>query len=351
MKYDRSTDGARGWRFASGLHVRRRDLLSGLGLCAIAAVLAVVALNSGEAGGGIRSLADWLRGGEMAPRLQYALWQVRLPHLVLGFMVGWCVALAGAIMQSITHNALADPGLFGVSQGAMTLIVVLLVFFPAAPKALIALAGLGGGLMVAVLLTALVGRHYAGGLALLLMGLAVSSVLSAVSTFLLLYLPTELSLNLAAWMEGSLFQASWTLIASFAPLLLASIIGIVTIGPALNRYQLGSELALSLGELVRISRPLLMAFSVLLSAASVTAVGPLMFLGILAPHIASFLSAPSGRARLFLSGCVGGCLVMAADIITKTAPGGVFLPVGLSFTLIGVPLFVVTLWVRGMRGR
>lgn len=351
MKYDRAADGEHGWRFSNRLHLRQCDLWVGLCFCAIVVALAVVSLSSGVADLDIGTIADMLLGQKIDPQQQYALWQVRLPHILLGFMVGWCVALAGAVMQSITHNALADPGLFGVSQGAMTMIVVLLVFCPAAPKMLIALAGLGGGLMVALLLTALVGRKYAGGLALLLMGLAISSVLSAISTFLLLYLPTELSLNLAAWMEGSLFQASWSLIANFTPLLLLSIVGIIFTGPSLNRYQVGSQLALSLGEPVNYSRPLLMAFSVLLSAASVTAVGPLVFLGILAPHIANFLSAPMGRARLFLSGMVGGCLVIAADIITKTGPAGVFLPVGLSFTLIGVPLFVLTLWLRAMRRR
>ena len=345
MKYDSATSGARGWRLSNGLHLRQRDLLVGLWLVASIAALALLSLGSGATD---LSPGDLFRGG-LAPRQAYALWQVRLPHIVLGFMVGWCVALAGAVMQSITHNPLADPGLFGVSQGAMTTIVLLLVFFPAAPKVGVALAGLAGGLMVAVLLTALVGRRYAGGLALLLMGLALSSVMSAVSTFLLLYLPTELSLNLSAWMEGSLFQASWPLIASFLPVLLLSLVAIALAGPALRRYQVGGELALALGEPVAWSRPLLMALSVLLSAAAVTAVGPLAFLGILAPHLANFLSAPSGRARLLLSGLVGGGLVIAADIVTRTVPAGIFLPIGLSFTLIGVPLFVVTLWVRGVR--
>lgn len=346
MKYESTTGGEGGWRLRNGLHLRRRDLRVGLWLVAIIAALALLSLAVGAA---TLSPGDLFRDG-LSSEQAYALWQVRLPHIVLGFMVGWCVALAGAVMQSITHNPLADPGLFGVSQGAMTSIVLLQVFFPAAPKAAVALAGLAGGLTIAVLLTALVGRRYAGGLAMLLMGLALSSVMSAVSTFLLLYLPTEMSLSLSAWMEGSLFQASWALIASFLPVLLLSLIAIALSGPSLRRYQVGGELALALGEPVGYSRPLLMALSVLLSAAAVTAVGPLAFLGILAPHLASFLSAPAGRARLWLSGLVGGGLVIAADSVTRAAPAGLFLPVGLSFTLMGVPLFVLTLWLRG-RGR
>ena len=349
MKRSQATDGKPGWRFENGLHMHQRDFCIGLCICAITAMLTGISLSSGVTDLNTGNIMGILFGHEIDSHQKYALWQVRLPHILLGFMVGWCAALAGAIMQSITHNELADPSLFGVSRGTMTTIVVLLFFFPDAPRMLIALASLAGGLAVALLLTVLVSSKYSGGLALLLMGLAISSVLSAISTFLLLYLPTELSLNLAAWMEGSLFQANWYLIANFFPLLLLSILGIMIIGPALNRYQLGSEVALALGEPVNYSRPWLMMFSVLLSAASVTAVGPLAFLGILSPHIASFLSAPTGRARLFLSGMIGGNLVIAADIITKTGPADIFLPVGLSFTLIGVPLFVLTLWLRAMR--
>ncbi|MGL5421641.1 FecCD family ABC transporter permease [Serratia fonticola] len=349
MKYARATDGKRVWRFANGLSMRICDINVGLFLCTITAALTVISLGGGTIDIGISAIVQMLFGASLDHPQLYALWLVRIPHILLGLMVGWCAALAGAILQPITRNPLADPGLFGINQGAMTTIVILLVWVPTAPKILIILAGLAGGLTVVGLLTLLVGNKYAGGLAILLIGLAVSSLLSSVSTFLLLYLPTELSLNLAGWMEGSLFQASRSLIVTFTPLFLLSIAGIMIAGPALNRYQLGNELALSLGEPVKYSRPLLMVFSALLCSASVTAVGPLAFLGILAPHLADFLSAPKGRARLFLSALVGGNLVIAADILTKAAPAGVFLPIGLSFVLIGVPLFILTLWLRAHR--
>ncbi len=351
MKYQQATDGKRIWRFANGLSIRLCDIHVGLCLCTITLALAVFSLSSGTTDINIGDMVQMLFGTARDHHQLYALWLVRLPHILLGLMVGWCAALAGAILQPITRNPLADPGLFGINQGAMTAIILLLVWVPAAPKLLVVLAGLCGGLAVVVILQLLVGNKYAGGLAMLLMGLAVSSLLSAVSTFLLLYLPTEMSLNLAGWMEGSLFQAGWTLILTFMPLFLFSLIGIMLAGPSLNRYQLGNELALSLGEPVNCSRPLLMVFSALLCSASVTAVGPLAFLGILAPHLADFLAAPQGRARLFLSALMGGNLVIAADSLTKAAPAGVFLPIGLSFILIGVPLFIFTLWLRAHRIR
>ncbi|CDG20724.1 Transport system permease protein [Xenorhabdus poinarii G6] len=351
MKFDQAIDGKRVLRFANGLQMRTLDIKVGLCLFTITIILIVISLNVGVTDVGVYEFLHMLFGHSLEHHQSYALWVVRIPHILLGLMVGWCAALAGAILQPIARNPLADPGLFGISQGSMTMIIILLAFVPAAPKMLIVLAALAGGLTVALFLTLLVGNNRASGLAILLMGIATSSVLGSVSSFLLLYLPTELSLNLAGWMEGSLFQASWSVIASFIPLFLLSIIGILLIGPALNRYELGNELALSLGEPVKYSRPMLMVFAVLLSTASVAAVGPLSFIGILAPHLASFVSSATGRARLFLSALVGSNLVVAADIVTKAAPAGVFLPIGLSFTLIGVPLFILTMRLRALRKR
>ncbi|PHM58994.1 iron ABC transporter permease [Xenorhabdus sp. KK7.4] len=351
MKFGQAIDGKRVLRFANGLQMRTLDIKVGLCLFTITIILVVISLSVGVTDVGVYEFLHMLFGNSLEHHQFYALWVVRIPHILLGLMVGWCAALAGAILQPIARNPLADPSLFGISQGSMTMIIILLAFVPNAPNMLIVLAALAGGLAVALFLTLLVGNNRASGLAILLMGIAVSSVLGSVSSFLILYLPTELSLHLAGWMEGSLFQASWSVIASFIPLFLLSIIGILLIGPALNRYELGNELALSLGEPIKYSRPMLMGFSVLLSAASVTAVGPLSFLGILAPHLASFISSATGRARLFLSALVGGNLVIAADIITKAAPAGVFIPIGLSFTLIGVPLFILTMRLRALRKR
>ncbi|KLU16778.1 MULTISPECIES: FecCD family ABC transporter permease [Xenorhabdus] len=351
MNFGQATDGQRVLRFANGLQMRTRDIKVGLYLFTITIILVVISLNVGVTNVGIREFTHMLFGYSLDHHQFYALWVVRIPHILLGLMVGWCAALAGAILQPIARNPLADPSLLGISQGSMTMIIVLLAFIPSAPKMLIVIAALGGGLIVALFLTLLVGNNRASGLAILLMGIAVSSVLSSVSSFLILYLPTELSLNLSGWMQGSLFQANWSIIASFMPLFLLSIIGILLTGPALNRYELGNELAMSLGEPIKYSRPLLMMFSVLLSAASVTTVGPLSFVGILAPHLASFISSATGRARLFLSALVGGNLVVAADIMTKAVPSEVFLPIGLSFTLIGVPLFILTMRLNALRKR
>lgn len=344
MRRGLSTSGQPVLRFRNGLAMRTRDLAIAAALVALFCGLALASLNVGQIALGPAQIWATLRGDTVAQDQLYAIGSVRAPRIVLGFMAGASTALAGAILQPLARNPLADPGLFGISAGSMTAIMLLLAFAPTLPQPVMVLAAVAGGLAVAGLLIWLVGNAQASGLAILLMGIAVGTVLSAVDAFLLLYLPAEQSYSIAGWLAGSLFQADWSTIRAFAPLFAASILGIVLIGPSLNRYDLGHELAMALGDPVARSRPLILCLAVLLSAASVTAVGPLSFLGILAPHLATFLSGASGRARLFLSALVGGNLVVAADILTRASFASVVsIPVGLGFVLIGVPLFILTM--------
>ncbi|SCM78470.1 Iron ABC transporter permease [uncultured Pleomorphomonas sp.] len=351
MRKDRSTDGRPILRFASGLAIRLGNLRAAAGLVALVAAIAVLSAGFGTTRAGMLDLLREIIGADLTDAQSYALWTVRLPRIALGFMTGWAVALSGAMLQSIARNPLADPGLLGVSQGSMTTIMLLLVLVPAAPKALVAGMAVGGGLSVALLLIWLVGGERSSGLALLLMGIAVETVLSSVGAMLLLYTPPEISLSLADWMAGSLFAADWPTVAAFAPLFALSMAGAFLVGARLSVYELGGEMAVSLGESVRWSRPAILILAVVLSASAVTAVGPLIFLGVLAPHIAGFLSPATARARLYLSGLTGGALVIAADAISRGGATGIPLPVGLALTLIGVPLFILTLRLQALRRR
>ena len=242
-----------------------------------------------------------------------------------------------------------DPGLFGLNQGSMVAIMLLLVFMPAAPREIVPLAALLGGLGVGLLLIGLVGGTRSGGLAILLIGLAVETVLSAITSILILYTPPETSYGLSAWLAGSLFQASWSGAAAFAPWFAVGLIGIAVFGRRLAVYDLGADMARAIGEPVARSRPFILVFAVLMSSTAVSAVGPLTFLGVLAPHLASFVSPATGRARLILSGLTGGALVVAADCLVRGLPSTFSLPIGLGLTLVGVPLFMITLRLRTLR--
>ena len=349
IRRDRAIDGRSVLRLANGLRIHLHNLAAGLALGLAVIALAALAASIGTQGTGLADLVRSVFGKRLDPADAYALWTVRLPRIVIGFLAGWTVALSGAILQSLARNPLADPGLFGLNQGSMVAIMLLLVFMPAAPREIVPLAALLGGLGVGLLLIGLVGGTRSGGLAILLMGIAVETVLSAITSILILYTPPETSYGLSAWLAGSLFQASWSGAAAFAPWFAVGLIGIAVFGRRLAVYDLGADMARAIGEPVARSRPFILVFAVLMSSTAVSAVGPLTFLGVLAPHLASFVSPATGRARLILSGLTGGALVVAADCLVRGLPSTFSLPIGLGLTLVGVPLFMITLRLRTLR--
>ena len=349
MKLARAVDGKAVLRWPGGLQIRLGNLYAGFFLIVTAIALAALSLGMGSIKAGLGDLAAALGAAPLDPDKAYALWDVRLPRILTGFLAGWLVAMAASMLQSLTRNPLADPGLLGLSQGSMIMIMLLLIYAPTASKALIPLAALGGGLGVALALLILVGRERSNGLAILLMGIAIETVLSSIASLLILYTPSETSYALSSWLAGSLFQASWTGIAALAPWFLLSLPVAFLAGHALGPYELGEEMALALGEPIGWSRPVVLVLAVLLGAAAVTAVGPLMFLGVLAPQLVGFLSPALARARLFLAGLMGGVLVISADGLTRAVAGEIAMPLGLSLTLVGVPLFILSLRLRALK--
>ncbi|TFH87216.1 iron ABC transporter permease [Billgrantia azerbaijanica] len=349
MRCERAIDGRPVLRFTSGLEIGLGNLAAVAVLTVAAVVLTTLSLTVGFADTRVTDLAAaWHDGQDY--ELQFALLNVRLPRIVLGFMAGWCLALTGAMLQSLSQNPLADPGLLGLSQGSMVTILLLLLFVPSAPLGLIPVAAVVGGLAVVALLVWLMGGSTDGnsGLTLLLMGIAVDTMLSSVSSILILYAPPEISFAVSAWLAGSLFQASWGSIAALVPWFTLSLPAILLLGRAMRCYDLGDDTAMALGVPVTWSKPLILFVAVLLTSAAVTAVGPLVFLGVMAPHLAGFLSRSAGRARLVLSALTGGLLVVAADTLVRATTSDLALPLGLSLTLIGVPLFILTLRLRAL---
>lgn len=324
-------------------------------LLLLMALLMLSALLSVWTGSTQASVEDWLRllQGQSVPgdALHYAVVSVRLPRVLLACLAGWCVAVSGAILQSIARNPLADPGLLGLSQGAVTAVMALRILLPTAPAWLTSLGGVLGGVGVALLLVALVGRTRTNGLAILLMGLAMESVLSSVAAVLLLYLPGDASVAMAEWMAGSLFQANWASLSILLVLVVLSLPALLLTGPSLAVQALGTDMAMALGLDAARIRPALLLLAVLMNTLAVVVVGPLTLLGVIAPQLADFVCRSCGSMRLLLSGLMGSLLVLLADTMSRGLLTDTALPVGLALTLVGVPLFVVAMrlqaWKQG----
>ncbi|EKF43187.1 iron ABC transporter permease [Nitratireductor indicus C115] len=345
----RALDGRRVVRLSGGLQIRVGDLTTLACLLVAILIAAIVSLTVGTTPITLGDAAATLRRGPGGGDLAFAIWEVRLPRILMGVLVGGSIALTGAMLQSLSQNPLADPGLLGLSQGSMTALMLIFVLFPTMPQGVLPLAALGGGLAVGILLLLLVGRGNAGGMAILLMGIAVETTLSSVTSVLVLYTPPEVSLALADWMAGSLFRSSWNSLATFTPWFALGVPAILLLGRSLRSYDMGDQMAMSLGENLPLSKPVILVTAVLLTSAAVSAVGPLAFLGVMAPHLANFISPTSGRGRLVLSAAVGSLLVICADMMTRAFAGDIPLPTGLAIVMLGVPMFILTLRLRAMR--
>ncbi len=337
MRWSTSVAGDRVLRLPTGLQIRQRDIRVALVLIGMLAALVLLALGTGSIPVSLGAL--W--GGGASADQHYALYGVRIPRIVVGFVAGCSVALSGAVLQSVTRNALADPGILGLSQGAIVTVMLLLVLAPSAPQWLVFLCALAGAVAVALLLFMLAGRERGGSLALLLMGIALESVLSSVSGVLLLYMPSEVSQSLSEWMLGTLFQASPRNMLWMFPLFIVCSLGVLWAGPPTRALELGEELAQSVGEEAGHSRPRLLLFAVVCNTAAVAVIGPLTLLGVMAPHLVAFMAAARSRARLYLSALTGGVMVVLADTISRGIAHDRGLPIGVIITLTGVPLAII----------
>jgi len=272
------------------------------------------------------------------------VWDLRAPRAVLGFLVGGSLAVAGAGLQALVRNPLADPFLLGLSGGAALGAVVAIAFDVAGAWAL-PLAAFAGALVALVLVyrMALAGGGALDPRILLLGGVAVGAFAAAVTTAIVsLAEATELR-NAFLWLWGGLATASWDtvlVVAIYVPLPLAVI---AAAARPLDLLVLGDEPAGYLGaDVERVRRRVYVAAS-LLTAAAVAVSGVIGFIGLIVPHIGRLVWGHRHRALLPASFVGGGTLLVLADTVARTIVAPRELPVGIVTALIGVPLFVLLL--------
>lgn len=269
--------------------------------------------------------------------------EIRLPRAVLGLMIGATLGLSGAALQGYLRNPLAEPGLVGVSAGA-SLGAVLAIYtgLSAAFPPALPLMGLGAALLAVLAVLGLArGSGPGGAAALILAGVAVTSLAGALTSLALNLSPNPFAaLEIVFWMLGSLQDRSWLHVQLAAPFMLAGWVMLALLGRGLDALTLGEDAAAALG--VRLSRLRLMA--VLGTAASVgaaTAVaGAIGFVGLVAPHLLRPLVGSRPSALLPAAALGGTCLLLAADIATRLIAPADDLKLGVLTALVGAPFFL-----------
>lgn len=270
------------------------------------------------------------------------VWGSRVPRTVLGVMVGFCLGIAGAVMQGQTRNPLADPGIFGVSAGA-SLAVVIGVYVLGTSSVLTTLwLALVGAAVASVIVfsVAALGRGLASPVPLAIAGTAVSALLVALTSFLVLSDETTLAAY-RIWVVGSLSGRTLNGVDAAVLFALAGLVFAAANVRSLNNLALGSELASGLGESLIRARIVGLAAITLLTASAVAITGPIGFVGLTAPHIARSIVGGNHYWLLPASGLIGAIVLLACDVIGRLIGGTAEVSVGVILTVVGGIAFVM----------
>ena len=341
---DRSTRG-RLWALWRAFRGLGRPPLAMVLLGALIVAACLLSLNLGFIKIGPLEVLRTLTGGG-SDQQELVLYGFRLPRIVLALLVGGSLALSGGILQGVSQNGLADPGILGINAGAGVAVVALLYFFSAgtAPAFALPLVAFGGAAGAALLIYVL---SYKDGSVtpgrLLLVGIAVNAGLSAAMLVLSLRLDEQLYTYAVAWLEGTVAGAAWRQVLALLPWFVVLLPLTFYKAHTLNVLNLGDHVATGLGAGVERQRLLLVALAVALAGSAVSVAGGIGFVGLVAPHLARRLVGPNHRVMLPTAMLAGALLLVVADILARNLLAPVELPVGIVVAAIGAPYFLYLL--------
>lgn len=266
---------------------------------------------------------------------------LRIPRTLLGILTGGALGLAGALMQGHTRNPLADPGLLGVNAGAASALVFAVHVLGITSVEVFIWFSFAGALTgsVVVFILGSLGRGGTTPVTLALAGAAVTALLTAITSALVLLDQQALDVY-RFWVVGALAGGGTQTIVAVLPFLAAGLVLALANAPALNTLALGEDVAKALGQSITRTRTVGVAAITLLSGAAVAAAGPIGFVGLVVPHIARYLTGPDHRWLLPYSAMLGSILVLLADTIGRVVARPGELQVGIVLALVGAPVFV-----------
>ncbi|TPQ21444.1 FecCD family ABC transporter permease [Streptomyces sporangiiformans] len=282
---------------------------------------------------------------------QFVIMDLRMPRALAGLIVGIALGVSGAITQSIARNPLASPDILGITHGASAVAVFLVTVSGGTAAAIVSSVGLSaaalaGGLGTGLLVYFLAWRRGIDGFRLILIGISVSAVMEAITTWLLVTADIRDVAKAQAWLVGSLDERSWdeVRVALWGTLVLMVVVSCVAF--QFKPMHFGDEVAAGLGVRYSMVRAVMLLCAVLLAGVAVSAAGPVPFVALVAPQVAMRL-ARCPTPPMVASGMVGALLLIGADLVARTALP-ISLPVGVVTAAIGGP-FLVYLLVRANR--
>lgn len=276
---------------------------------------------------------------------QFVLFSVRLPRICITILAGMALALSGSILQGITRNALADPGIIGINSGAGVAVAVCFLFFPVDAGVfayLLPFAAFGGAVLTVALIYMLAYSHGEGlqPWRLVLIGVGFSVALSGMMIVLISSVDYWKVDFIAKWLAGNIWGDDWPFVRALVPWLAVLLPYTLFKANRLNLLELGEGVAAGVGVPVGKERLLLLLTAVALAASAVSVTGGVAFVGLMAPHLAKALVGPRHQRFMPVALLSGGFLLLLADTIGRNIadPGGI--PAGIMVALIGAPYFI-----------
>jgi iron complex transport system permease protein len=323
-----------------------------VGLVALIGLLAVVCFFSitlGSRGVGVGTIWRAFTDFDPASASQTVIREMRVPRTLIGVLAGAALGLSGAILQGVTRNPLADPGIMGINAGAAAFIVFGVMVLGARDVSTyvwFAFAGAGAATVV-VYGIASFGREGATPVKLALAGAAVTAVLSSVTSAIVMTNVEALN-ELRFWQVGSLAGRYFPVFWQTAPFIVIGLVVALGTGRALNGLALGEDLARALGQRIGLTRVVLFVTVAILCGAATAACGPIVFVGLVVPHLARMLCGPDYRWILPYSLVLTPILLLAADILGRVLVSPGELQVGVVLGVLGAPAFIALVRYRNL---
>ncbi|MEV5027640.1 FecCD family ABC transporter permease [Paenibacillus sp. LPE1-1-1.1] len=322
----------------------RKTLRAALMLLAAAAIVLVANLAMGEQV--IKPSSVWhALFGRGNPDHVLIVQSLRAPRVIVAFLVGASLAVAGAILQSVIRNPLAAPDVVGITGGASVGAVAFITYMPSAVSIhFLPVASIIGALGASLLIYFIAWKNGVNPFRLVLVGIGIASLLSAMTTFMLVFSPAYSASSSYIWLTGTVYGSTWTYVWNLLPwtVVLMGILFFYT--RQMNIQLLGDELAIGLGSSVQRHRFILILISVGLAGSAVAIGGVIGFVGLIAPHAARRMVGPVVSRLIPVSALIGGIIVALADLIARTAFLPLDIPVGVFTSGIGAPFFIYLLY-------
>lgn len=309
-------------------------------------VLAIINLNTGQMKVAPSEIWQLITGhGTYAQSL--VIFDFRLPRIIVAILVGFALAIAGDVLQITTHNPMADTSFLGINAGAGLAVMMFIAFVKQqdANLFMLPMMALLGAILSTIVVFFFAYKKDTGITAnrLLLTGVALSGCFSSLMVLFTLKLSPENYQFVMNWLTGSIWGTSWSFILIFLPWFIICTAVIFAKSKVLDTFNLGDEVAQSLGISLRRERIILIGVAVILAGVSVSISGGIGFIGLITPNLARKVIGFRSRKQLLLSGTLGSCLLIAADTLGKCISTTTEIPVGVIVAIIGAPYFVYIL--------